>query len=67
MGTNLSDQIEQAAGEPVKVRDGSTEVQQRSVSELIEADKHLRKNTRKSPLAGMFRFKQKPGRPGGLP
>ena len=67
MGTNLSDQIQQAASEPLKVRDGSTEVQQRSVGEMIEADKYLRKTTRKSPLAGMYRFKQKPGRPGGLP
>ena len=66
MGTDLSTQIEQAAGEPVKARDGSNEVQQRPIGEMIEADKYLRKNTRKSPLAGMFRFIQKPGRPGGL-
>jgi len=63
---NLSDKIEQAAAEPLKARDGSIEIQQRSVGELIEADKHTRKTSRKSPLAGMYRFKQKPGRPGGL-
>lgn len=66
MSTNLNSQIEQGASEPLRARDKAVEVQNRSLGELIEADKHLRKTSRRSPLAGLYRFIQKPGRPGGL-
>lgn len=66
--TNMSELIEQAAAEPSRARDQAVEVQNRSLGELIEADKHLRRTAAsKSPLAGLFRAKIKYGKPGGIP
>lgn len=66
--SNIPELIEQAAAEPARARDQAVEVQNRSLTELIEADKYLRRSkASRNPLAGMFRARIKYGKPGGLP
>ena len=59
------EQLEQLVNEPKRARDDAVEVQQHSIPDMIAADKHLRATNRRSPLAGIFRFKMRSGRPGG--
>lgn len=59
--------IEQAAADPARARDQAVEVQSRSLGELIEADKHLRKVSRAAnPFGAVKRAQVKPGRAGGF-
>lgn len=58
-------ELNQLISEPKRARDDAVEVQQHSITEMIAADKHLRATSRSSPLAGIFRFKMRSGRPGG--
>lgn len=66
--TNLNDLIQEAAADPARARDQAMEVQSRSLTELIEADKHLRRTkAAANPFAAVRRARIKHGRPGGLP
>lgn len=66
--SNIRELIEQAATDPARARDQAMEVQSRSLGELIEADKHLRRTkAARNPLAGLRRAQIKFGKPGGLP
>lgn len=58
-------ELTQLITEPKRARDDAIEVQQHSIPEMIAADKHLRATSRRSPLAGIFKARLKPGRPGG--
>lgn len=66
--TNVPELIQEAAAEPARARDQAVEVQNRSLGELIEADKHIRRTQAASnPFAGLKRARIKYGKPGGLP
>ena len=59
--------IERSLAEPLRARDQALEVQNRSLGELIEADKYLRKTKSASnPFAVIKRARIVFGRPGGL-
>lgn len=64
--TSAQQQIEQALSEPARARDNAIEVQNRSVREMIEADKYLRKSRVSNPLGAIKIGKIRFGRPGGL-
>lgn len=65
--TNAQQQIEQAINEPARARDNAIEVQNRSVDELIKADKHLRgSHAAKSPFRAIKRAMIRFGSSGGI-
>ena len=66
--TAAQTQLEQTITEPKRARDAAIEVEQRSVGELIEADKHLRRTSAaSSPFGAIKKGQLRFGRPGGLP
>lgn len=64
--TEIEAITDQVAGEPARARDQAMEVQQHSIGELIELEKHRgRKAASANPFQAIGRRRALHGRPGG--